>query len=152
MHRDPIEQIEVRLNKWLKWAGYALLALIVACIPLYWWLFAETHRAPAGGYAIDIAEVRRLADTQPGEKPLLLRLETAAHVSPPKAFVVAGDSWQGIDLPLSSYEVVYRDHIAVLDTALNADVAKSMGATRFDSAAYADERRAGACQLNRRDA
>ena len=125
------------MNKWLKWGGYGLLALIVACIPAYWWLFAESHRAPPGSYAIDIAEVRRLADTQPGEKPLLVRVETVAHVSPPKVFVVTGDSWHSIDLPISSYELVYRDHIAVLDTALNADVAKSMSATNFDSAAYA---------------
>jgi glyoxylase-like metal-dependent hydrolase (beta-lactamase superfamily II) len=124
------------LNKWLKWGGYGLLGLVVACIPAYWWLFVETHKAPAGSYAIDIAEVRRLADTQAGEKPLLLRLETVAHVSPPKVFVVAGDRWQSIDLPVSSYELVYRDHTVVLDTALNADIAKSMGAT-FDSAAYA---------------
>jgi glyoxylase-like metal-dependent hydrolase (beta-lactamase superfamily II) len=133
------------LKKWLKWVGYGLLALVVACIPAYWWLFVESRRAPAGSYAIDIAEVRRLADTQAGEKPLLLRLETVAHLSPPKAFVVAGDSWDSVDLPVSSYELVYRDHIAVLDTALNADIAKSMGATPFDNAAYSRMSDALAC-------
>jgi glyoxylase-like metal-dependent hydrolase (beta-lactamase superfamily II) len=124
------------IKKWLKRGGYGLLAIIVACIPAYWWVFVESHRAPAGNYAIDIAEVRRLADTQVGEKPLLLRLETVAHLSAPKVFVVAGDSWHSIDLPVSSYELVYRDHIAVLETALNPDIAKSMSATSFDGAAY----------------
>lgn len=124
------------MKKWLKWAGYGLLAFVIACILSYWWMFVETHKSPAGSYAIDIAEVRRLADMQPGEKPLAIRVETVAHLSPPKAFVVAGDSWQSIDLPVSSYELVYRDHIAVLDTALNADIAKSMSATEFDGAAY----------------
>ncbi len=123
------------MRKWLKWAGYALLALVVASIPASWWLLAESHKSPAGSYAIDIAQVRRLADNQPGEKPVLLRVETVAHVSPPGVFVVAGDSWHSIDLPISSYELVYRDHTAVLDAALNEDIAKSMGAT-FDSAAY----------------
>ena len=124
------------MKKWLKWGGYGVLALIVASIPAYWWVFVESHRSPAGGYAIDIAEVRRLADTQAGEKPLFIRLETVAHLPAPGAFVVAGDGWHSIDLPVSSYELVYRDHIAVLDTAFNADIAKSMGATGFDSAAY----------------
>ena len=124
------------MNKWLKRACYGLLWLVIACIAAYWWLFAQTHKSSAGSYAIDIAEVRRLADAQPGGKPQLVRVETVAHVSPPKAFVVAGDSWKSIDLPISSYEVVYGDHLAVLDTALDADVAKAMGATAFDSAAY----------------
>ncbi len=124
------------MTKWLKRAGYGFLWFFIACVPAYWWLFAESHKTFAGSYAINIAEVRLLADGQPGEKPQILRVETVAHVSPPEAFVVAGDSWKSIDLPICSYEVVYGDHLAVLDTALNANVAKAMGATAFDSAAY----------------
>ncbi len=127
---------EVALKKWLKWVGYGLLAFVVACIPAYWWVFVESHKAPAGTYVIDIAEVRRLADAEAGEKPLLIRQEAVAHLSAPAVFVVAGDSWHPIDLPVSSYELVYKNHVAVLETALNADMAKSMSATSFDSAAY----------------
>src|SRR5450759_3230405 len=114
--------------KWLKWGGYGLLALVAAGIPAYWWLLVESHRAPSGSYAIDIAEVRRLADSQAGEKPRLIRVETVAHLSAPKTIVVAGDGWQRIDLPVSSYELVYQDHLAIVDAALNANIAKSMGA------------------------
>src|SRR5215212_3625524 len=118
--------------KWLKWGGYGLLALVAASVPAYWWLFVESHRAPSGSYAIDIAEVRRLADSQAGEKPRLIRVETVAHPSAPEGFVVAGDGWQKIDVPVSTYELVYQDHVAVVDAALNAALAKSMGASRFD--------------------
>ena len=124
------------MKKSLKWGGYSLLALVAASIPAYWWLFVETHRSPAGSYAIDIAEVRRLAETQAGDKPQLIRLETVAHLAAPRTFVVAGDGWDSVDLPVSSYELVYADHIAILDTALNADIARSMGTTTFDSAAF----------------
>lgn len=124
------------MKKWTKRGGYGLLAIVIACIPAYWWIFVETHRSSAGIYAIDIAEVRRLADTQVGEKPLSIRVETVAHLLAPGAFVVAGNSWHSIDLPVSSFELVYRNHIVVLDTAFNADIAKSMGATGFDSAGY----------------
>lgn len=122
--------------KWLKWGGYGLLALVAASIPAYWWLLVESHRAPAGSYAIDIAAVRRLADSQAGEKPQLIRVETVAHLSAPRTIVVAGDSWQRIDLPVSSYELVYRDHVAIVDAALTAGIARSMDAPTFDSAAY----------------
>lgn len=122
--------------KWLKRAGYVLLGLLAISIPAYWWLLVESHGAPSSSYTIDTVEIRRLADSLPGEKPQLIRVETVAHLSAPKAFVVAGDGWQSIDLPVSSYELIYRDHLAVVDTALNADIAKSMSARTFDDAAY----------------
>lgn len=122
--------------KWLKWAGYALLALLVISIPAYWWLLVESHTASPASYVIDIAQVRRLADSDTAEKPQLIRVETVAHLSAPKTIVVAGDGWQKTDLPVSSYELVYRDHVAIIDAALNAGIGKSMGETSFDTAAY----------------
>ena len=122
--------------KWVKRGGYVLLALLVACVPAYWWLLVESHKASPTSYAIDIAEVRRLADSQAGEKPRLIRVETVAHLSAPETIVVAGDGWQSVDLPVSSYELVYPDRLVVLDTALNADMAKGMSASTFDGAAY----------------
>jgi len=123
--------------KWLKRAAYCLLVLIVAAIPAYWWLFVESHKGNAAAYALDLAEVRRLADAQAGDKPQAIRVETVAHLAAPATFVVAGDGWRSLDLPVSSYELVYRDHRIVVDTALNAAIAKSMSATAFDGAAYA---------------
>lgn len=122
--------------KWLKRAGYVLLALIVASIPAYWWLLGESHRASPGAYAIDLAEIRRLADAQPGAKPQAVRVETVAHLGAPATFVVAGDGWQSLDLPVSAYELVWPDHVAVVDTAFDARIAKDMTATGFDTAAF----------------
>jgi glyoxylase-like metal-dependent hydrolase (beta-lactamase superfamily II) len=123
--------------KWLKRIGYVLLALAVASIPAYWWLFVESHRATSASYAIDIAQIRRLADAQPGAKPQAIRVETVAHLSAPRTFVVAGDGWQSIDLPVSSYELAYPDHVAIVDTALDTGIATDMSASTFDRAAYA---------------
>jgi len=122
--------------KWLRWAGYGLLVIVAVSIPAYWWLLVETHTASPAGYAIDIARVRQLADSQAGEKPQLIRVETVAHLAVPRTIVIAGSGWQPIDLPVSSYELVYRDHVALVDAALDAGIAKSMGAGVFDSAAY----------------
>jgi glyoxylase-like metal-dependent hydrolase (beta-lactamase superfamily II) len=123
--------------KWPKRAAYAILLLVAVAALAYWWLLGESHRASPASYAIDIAEIRRLADAQTGEKPQLIRVETVAHLSAPGVFVVAGDGWQSVDLPVSSYELVYRDHVAIVDTALDAKIAKSMSASTFDGAAYA---------------
>jgi len=123
--------------QWLKWAGYALLAIVAAAGVGYWAIFVESHTAPAGTHAIDIAEVRRLADSKPGEKPRIIRVETVAHLSAFRTIVVAGDGWQHVDLPVSSYELVYPDHLAIVDAGLTANMATAMSAPMFDSAAYA---------------
>ena len=123
--------------KWVKRAGYGLLALVAVVIAAYWWLLVETHKASPASYALDIAEIRRLADSQAGEKPRLIRVETVAHLAAPKTIVVAGDGWQSVDLPVSSYELVYPDRTVIVDTALDAGITKSMsGSAPFDGAAY----------------
>ena len=48
-----------------------------------------------------------------------------------------------MDLPVSAYEIVYKDHAVIVDTAFNADVAKQMDANVFDDAAYARLDQAG---------
>lgn len=123
--------------RWLRWGGYALLMLVAVGVAAYWWLLVETHTASPDAYPIDIAQVRRLADAQRGEKPRLIRVETVAHLAAPKTIVVAGDGWDKIDLPVSSYELVYDGRTVIVDTALNKRVAKDMGAPSFDEAAYA---------------
>lgn len=123
--------------KWLKWGGYTLLTLVVVGIVAYWWLLVESHRASPASYPIDIAQVRRLADADAGEKPRIVRVETVAHLSAPNTIVFAGADWQHTDLPVSSYELVYGDHTVIVDAGLNAPIAKAMSATSFDSAAYA---------------
>lgn len=128
--------------KWLKWAGYGLLLLIALCIPGYWWLLVETHPSTSGSYTVDLAEVRRLADSLTGPKPRMVRVETVAHLSAPRTIVMAGDGWKTIDLPVSSYELVYDDHRIVVDAALDTGIAKSMSAVSFDSASYSRMSRA----------
>ena len=50
---------------------------------------------------------------------------------------MAGGGWQNLDMPVSAYEIVYKDHAVIVDTAFNAVLAKQMDADVFDDAAYA---------------
>jgi glyoxylase-like metal-dependent hydrolase (beta-lactamase superfamily II) len=68
--------------------------------------------------------------------PVTIRVETIGHLLVPETFVIAGGGWQKLDLPVSAYEIVYREHAVIIDTAFNAEVAKQMGANVFDDAAY----------------
>src|SRR5437763_471311 len=116
----------------MKWGRYSLLALLVVSTPAYRWLPVDRHVATPPRYAIDIAAVRRLADSRAGAKPRLIREETVAHLSAPGAIVFDGGGSQPVDLPVSSYELVFPDHLAIVDAALNADLARSMTAPTFD--------------------
>ena len=123
--------------KVLKWFGYAVLVLIIIGIPAYWWLAMESHTPSSAHYSIDMTAVRRLADAGVADLPVAIRVETIGHLSAPENFVISGGGWQKLDLPVSAYEIVYRDHAVIVDTAFDAGVAKQMRANVFDDAAYA---------------
>jgi glyoxylase-like metal-dependent hydrolase (beta-lactamase superfamily II) len=120
----------------LKWLGYIVLVLIIISIPTYWWLAIESHTPSSAHYSIDMTAVRRLADAGVADLPVTIRVETIGHLLVPETFVIAGGGWQKLDLPVSAYEIVYREHAVIIDTAFNAEVAKQMGANVFDDAAY----------------
>jgi glyoxylase-like metal-dependent hydrolase (beta-lactamase superfamily II) len=121
----------------LKWLGYSVLVLVIISIPTYWWLALESHIPSTAHYSIDMTAVRRLADADAVDLPVAIRVETIGHLLVPEAFAIAGGSWRNLDMPVSAYEIVYKNHAVILDTAFNADVAKQMGANVFDDAAYA---------------
>ena len=123
--------------KVLKWLGYTLLVLIIISIPAYWWLAMESHIPSSAHYSIDMTAVRRLADAGVVDLPVAIRVETIGHLLVPEAFAIAGGRWQNLDMPVSAYEIVYKDGAVIVDTAFDADVAKHMGAKVFDDAAYA---------------
>lgn len=123
--------------KVLKWLGYAVLVLIIISLPAYWWLAIESHIPSSAHYSMDMAAVRRLADASMADLPVEIRVETIGHLSAPATFVIAGGGWQNLDMPVSAYEIVYRDRAVIVDTAFNAEIAKQMSANVFDDAAYA---------------
>jgi glyoxylase-like metal-dependent hydrolase (beta-lactamase superfamily II) len=123
--------------KVLKWLGYTVLVLIIITIPVYWWLAIESHAPSSAHYSIDMTAVRRLADASVVDLPVAIRVETIGHFLTPEAIVIAGGGWQNLDLPVSAYEIVYKDHAVIVDTAFNAGIAKQMDANVFDDAAYA---------------
>ena len=123
--------------KVLKWLGYTVLVLIIISVPAYWWLAIESHAPSSAHYSIDMTAVRRLADAGVVDLPVAIRVETIGHLLVPEAFAIAGGRWQNLDMPVSAYEIVYKDRAVIVDTAFDADVAKHMGAKVFDDAAYA---------------
>ncbi len=103
-----------------KWGRRILITLGVIAVVgagAYWWLVLESG-TPSRSYAIDMSAVRRLADSMPGDKAREVRAEHISDFSFPATAVVAGDGWQGSAMTAFSYEVVFPNSTAIVDTAL----------------------------------
>lgn len=110
------------------------LALLVLAVPAYWWLLIESGE-PHGTFSLDVAELRRLASSMPGEKPELIRVEEVLEFEFPKVAVLAGSGWSMVKLPVFSYQLVFADRTLIIDTAMDQATAKD--ASRFEPEAFA---------------
>ncbi|MFM9864384.1 MAG: MBL fold metallo-hydrolase [Micropepsaceae bacterium] len=123
----------------LRWFGYIILTLVALGAAAYYWLIVDAS-GPWGGnaYAIDLAEVRSLANSIRNDKPTEIRLERIAAFKMPFTAMVAGESWAEIDAPVYSYQVVYPGAAAVvIDAAIDGVQAAKNKEPTFDAAAYA---------------
>ncbi|MBZ5601666.1 MAG: MBL fold metallo-hydrolase [Acidobacteriia bacterium] len=118
-----------------KWTR-RVLAVLFAIALGYYWLAVESH-VPSGHYSIDIAELRRLANSIPGPKPREIRVERVATFQFPAAAIMAGGSWKVEDGPAVSYQIVYPDRTVIVDTAMDQATTKAMGRATFDPQAFA---------------
>jgi glyoxylase-like metal-dependent hydrolase (beta-lactamase superfamily II) len=103
----------------------------------YYWLIVESHMPGTAEFALDIGQVRALAAQVPGDKPSAIELEEVAEFTFPATGVVAGDGWQGTQLPVYSYRLIYPDSSIIVDTAMTQDMATGGELTKFDAAALA---------------
>src|SRR5690349_16793888 len=110
-----------------RWIGIVFAVLLVIAAGAYWWLVLESG-TPPGGYALDIKEIRRLADSLPADKVAEIRVEHVAPFSFPGNAVMAGQGWQPVPMNVFAYKVMFASgHSALIDTALTARGAQQMG-------------------------
>lgn len=114
-----------------------LLVLIVALIPAYFWLFTQSSVPSSGQYTIDLAQVRALADSLPGEKPTEIRFEEVASMNAPSTGIIAGSGWGDATLTFYAFQLLYADHTAMIDTGMDKKTADETSAKNFDDAAFA---------------
>ena len=122
------------MSNFVKGLLVLFVLLLVAAGGAYYWLILESGAAPTT-YALDMAEIRRLADSMPGAKPATIR---TAHVAPfryPGNAVVAGDGWAPVPMMIFAYKVVFADgSSALIDTGLTQRSAAQMQVTADDAA------------------
>jgi glyoxylase-like metal-dependent hydrolase (beta-lactamase superfamily II) len=106
------------VNPWLRRFFIALFGLVAIAPVAYWWLLLESHAPADADFVVDIAELRRLADSMPGDSPMSIEVEHVATFEFPAALVVTGDGWGNTQLPVYAYRVLFPSRSAIIDSAL----------------------------------
>ena len=122
------------MRPWIRNSLIALGGIFLAGGASYYWLIDESHAPAHPQYSLDIAQIRRLAGSLEGEKPVGIEVERVALFQFPATAIVAGDGWQMRDLPVYSYRIVYPEGAVIVDTALSQATGGNVVA--FDTAAY----------------
>jgi len=122
-----------RLKKIL--LGLLVLLVVVAGVGLT--LMRMTASLPATcAWTMDLAEVRTAAASMAGDKPTEIRAEQVTGFEVPEAVVVTGAPFKTTQMAMYAYQLVFPDKTVVVDTAMDAAGAKSMGTGGFDTAAW----------------
>ena len=95
--------------------------LAVVLSGAYYWLILEVP-APPGRWKLDMAEVRRLAQSLPGDRPREIRVERVSDFKFPGAITRAGAGWGWLQMSVYSYQLVFPSHTAIIDTGLNEPI------------------------------
>ncbi len=111
--------------------------LAVLAVPAYFWLFSQSSVPDSGGYTIDLAKVRALADSLPGEKPRELRYEEIAMMTVPSTGIVAGSGWSEATMTFFAFQLLHGDRSSMIDTGMDKKTAEATTAKNFDDAAFA---------------
>jgi len=118
-------------RRWL-WIGVVLAAGVAG----YYALVLHSP-APQSEFALDLAQVRALADSVPGEKAGAVHYEEVLAMRFYEAMVMAGDPWKETPMPVYSYQLVFPDRTLIVDTAVaRADVKPEFIGLHYDEAAY----------------
>jgi glyoxylase-like metal-dependent hydrolase (beta-lactamase superfamily II) len=121
-----------RRRKWL-----SVLALLLAVgLPGYYALVKHSPQ-PGAAFPLDIARIRALADSIPGDKATAVRYEDVLALRFVEAMLMAGDPWRQTPMPVYSYQLVFPGQTIIVDTALaKADGKPEFLGIRYDDAAY----------------
>ena len=132
------------MRRVLRIALYAVVALVVLGFAASRYLLGREAVPDTSDYALDLAEVRRLAMSLPGELPLRVNHEQVAEASVPRGVVFAGESlFVSHPMTHGAYQIVYPDGYVVIDSAFDEAGLRAMSAdAAFSAESYAAIQRA----------
>lgn len=126
-----------RARRIIKWTLALLLAGAVAFAAYVYWSFCDNRMPNNGIFPLEITSLRDEAAKLTGPKAERIEVETVSHTPTPKMAMVAGTSWDTVDMIRSSYRVVFPDQTLLIDTGNRREDALQNGAIEYDDTAWA---------------
>ena len=115
--------------------GLALIALLIFLTAVYWF-FYDNRMPHEGAFPLDLTALREAAETEPGPKPVRIEVETLSHTHVPRIAMIAGTSWDKVDMVRNSYRVVFPGRSLIIDTGQDRADALHFGADQYDDEAW----------------
>ncbi len=127
------------MRRWLRIVLAIVVVLLVAGAGAWLWLTARTTVPETTSFVLDLAEVRRLAASLPGDRPTRVNHEQVAVASLPRGAVFAGASaFEPLAFTHGAYQVVFPDGFLLIDAAVDEQQLRQMDAKgTFDAAGHA---------------
>jgi len=121
-----------RRRKWLA----AVAILIAVGVPAYHGLLKHSP-SPTTPFPLDLARIRALAGSIPGDRPTAVRYEEVMALRFAEAMVMAGDPWKETPMPVYAWQLVFPGQTLIVDTAVaRADSKPEFLVLHYDDAAY----------------
>lgn len=115
-----------------------LLVLAALAVPAWYFLLVHSPSLSGPAFALDLAEVRRLAAADGAAGPTEVRYEEVGAFRFRRVMVMAGENWDPIAMPVYAYQLVYPDRTVVVDTGMARSQAKpDFMIESYDDAAFA---------------
>jgi len=113
-----------RLNLWL------LFLILILGLP-YYWLFIDDRSGLVEPYPLTVKDLRRLAESQPGSRPISIRYEVIGQRAIPRTLIAAGQGFKMQSLTARAYRLEIEDGSSIMiDTGMTRDAATRL---EFDS-------------------
>jgi glyoxylase-like metal-dependent hydrolase (beta-lactamase superfamily II) len=114
-----------------------VIAVLVAAGVPAWYALVLHSPEPASEFKLDLGQVRALAGSVAGSKPVEVRYERVMAMRFAEAMLMAGDPWKETPMPVYSYQLVFPDRTLIVDAALTREQMMPQAMVLdFDAAAY----------------
>ena len=116
------------MPRWLRNLSIALASLVLSALASWSWAMGREDVPETSSYRLDIAELRREANSIPGDKPIALNSEFVAKATIPRAGVFAGEAFTPHTMFHHAYQLQFSDRYFVIDSAFDKATHSKMAA------------------------
>jgi glyoxylase-like metal-dependent hydrolase (beta-lactamase superfamily II) len=132
----PAAEGEQPMGRVLRIAGITVAVLLVVGFGAWSWLTAREAVPEQSAYAIDLAELRALAASEPGPGPREIQSILVAEADMPRGMVFAGEPFEPLHQVHQVFRLVWADRLVLVDAAFPREQFEQMPA--FGESTYHD--------------